>query len=210
MKTMLKMKLGILAACAIVAGLAGPSALAQDTHVKIYGGAAYVAPMSDSSITVGSVTDTVKAEQQVGWNFGFEGRLGKLIGLELDYVNATQDVDYGGTVIGSTDFSPLTFTVNFHIVHTTIVDLYLGPSYAYVNWGDIKLNQEGQTFFSTTGLATDSAGAWGAGLGLDVGIGKHFAFTGGLRYLDVPLEVQGGQSASVNPLIARLGVALRF
>jgi outer membrane protein W len=207
---MLKPRFCILAAFLIVAGLAYGSAFAQDTHVKIYGGAAYVAPMSDSSITLGSVTDTVKAEQQVGWNFGFEGRLGKLIGLELDYINATQDIDYGGTVIGSTDFSPLTFTVNFHIVPTKLIDFYLGPSYAYVNWGDIKLNQAGQTFFSTTGLATESAGAWGAGLGLDIGLGKHFAFTGGLRYLDVPLKVEGGGSAAVNPLVGRLGVAVRF
>jgi len=192
------------------AGLAAPSASAQDTHFKFYGGAAYVAPLSSEDVTVGSVTDAVQAEDQVGWNFGFEGRVIKLIGLELDYVNANQDISLDGTTIGSADFSPLTFSVNFHIVPTTIVDFYIGASYAYVSWGDIQLNQTGQTFFSTTGLATDSVNAWGVSLGLDIGLGKNFAFTAGLRYLDLPLEVTSGQSIAVNPLIARLGVAVRF
>lgn len=207
---MSKTTLAILAACATVFGLTGTLASAQDTHFKFYGGAAYVAPLSSEDVTVGSVTDAVQAEDQVGWNFGFEGRVGKLIGLELDYVNANQDISLGGTTIGSADFSPLTFSVNFHIVPTTIVDFYIGASYAYVSWGDVKLNQAGETFFSTTGLTTDSANAWGAALGLDIGIGKHFAFTAGLRYLDLPLEVTGGESIAVNPLIGRLGVAIRF
>jgi outer membrane protein W len=206
---MFKSRLGILAACAIVV-CAASSAFAQDTHIKLYGGAAYVAPMSDSDITVGSITDTVQAEQQVGWNFGFEGRIGKWIGLELDYINATEDIQFGGTTLGSTAFDPLTFSVNFHLVHSKIVDFYFGPSYAYVSWGNIELNQAGQAYFSTNGLETDSANAWGLGLGLDIGLGKHFAFTGGLRYLDVAVEVQGGQSAAVDPLIGRLGVAIRF
>ena len=75
----------ILAVCCAAAGSLGATARAedtQDTHFKIYGGAAYVAPMSDSDVTFNSVTKTVKAEQQVGWN----------LGIELDYVNATENV----------------------------------------------------------------------------------------------------------------------
>lgn len=193
-----------------VAALAAAPAQAQDTHVKFYGGAAYVAPLSSEDITVGSVTDSVEAQQQIGWNLGVEGRLGKLIGLELDYINATQDIDVGGTTMGSASFAPLTFTLNFHIVPTKIVDFYLGPSYSYVNWGDIELNQSGQTFFGSSGLGTDSASAWGVALGLDIGLGKHFAFTGGLRYLDLPLKTDTGDSVAVNPLIGRLGIAIRF
>ena len=189
---------------------AASPAFAQDTHFKLYGGAAYVAPMSDSSVSVGAISEAVEAEQHVGWNFGVEGRLGKLIGIEIDYVDATQDVNFAGQTIGATEFSPLTATLNFHIVHTTVVDLYIGPSYSYVNWGDIELNQAGEGLFSTTGLETDSADAWGAALGLDIGLGKHFAFTAGLRYLDTDLDLAVGPSVAVDPLVARLGVALRF
>jgi hypothetical protein len=85
----------------------------QETHFKIYGGPAYVAPMSDSDVTFGSVTETVEAEKQVGWNLGFEGRFNKWFGIEVDYVDANQDIDFGGTTIGDTNFSPLTATLTF-------------------------------------------------------------------------------------------------
>jgi hypothetical protein len=129
--------------CVLVSIVAVSPAVAQDTHIKFYGGAAYVAPLSESDVSVGSVTDAVKAEQHVGWNFGFEGRFNDWLGLEIDYDQANQDVDYGGQSIGTTDFSPLTASLNIHVVHTTIVDFYLGPSYSYVNWGDIEFNQAG-------------------------------------------------------------------
>ena len=200
----------LLLTCSIIAALATSQAIAQENHVKIYGGAAYVAPMSDSDVTFGTVSDAVQAQQQIGWNFGLEGRFNDWFGIEIDYVNATQDVDFAGIDIGQTDFSPLTATFNIHVVHTTVVDFYFGPSYSYVNWGDIEFNQEGQALFSTNGLGTDSQNAWGVSLGLDIGLGKHFAFTGGLRYIDTDLELEGGPSIAVNPLVGRLGIALRF
>ena len=207
---MLKNRIWIAIVCLAVAGIAGPSVLAQDTHFKVYGGAAYVAPMSDSDVTFGTVSDTVKAEKQVGWNLGVEGRFNNWFGVELDYVNATQNIKFGGTTIGDVNFSPLTATFDIHVVHTKIVDFYLGPSYSYVNWGDIKVNASSSGITGSSEIATDSSHGWGVGLGIDIGLGKHFAFQGGLKYLDVSLEPHGGSSVAVNPLVGRLGVALRF
>jgi outer membrane protein W len=153
----------------------------------------------------------VEAADQVGWNLGAEARLGKIIGFELDYINATQDIEVDGAVFGSASFSPFTLTLNFHVIPTRFVDLYFGPSYSYVNWGDLELNQQGQAFFGSSGLGTESEHAWGAAIGLDVSFLKHFAITGGLRYLDVDLRPSSGdQSVGVDPLIGRLGVAVRF
>jgi hypothetical protein len=193
-----------------VLGVCAPSALAQDTRFKLYAGPAYVAPMSDSDVTFGTVTDAVEAQEEVGWNFGAEFRWGRMMGLELDYVNATQDVSYGGATIGEADFSPLTATLNFHLIHTKVVDFYIGPSYSYINWGEIHLNANGGSLTGSSEIGTDSAQGWGASLGLDFGLGEHFAITGGLKYLNVDLEVQDGPSIAVNPLVARLGVAVRF
>jgi len=95
---MSKSRIGILAGCIVVAAAIGPAAQAedQDTHFKIYFGPAYVAPMSDSHVTLGSLDETIEAEDQVGWNVGIEGRFNSWIGLELDYVNANQDVAFAG------------------------------------------------------------------------------------------------------------------
>lgn len=180
-------------------------------HFKIYVGPAYVAPMGEDDITFGSTTDAIKNQKHVGWNFGAEGRFGKLIGIELDYVNSNQDVEFAGSSIGDANFQPLTATLNFHLIPSKVFDLYVGPSYTYVNWGDVHLNVNGNSVTGQSGdLRTDSAKGWGASLGIDFGIGKYFAVTAGLKYLNVDMDLPGFGSSSVNPLVARLGVAGRF
>lgn len=195
-------------------GVAGASTARADdadiTHFKIYGGPAYVSPLGDDDVTFGAVTDSLEGEDHVGWNLGFEGRFGKLIGIEVDYVNATQDVDFGGSTIGDTTFSPLTATLNFHVVPGNHFDLYLGPSYTWVNWGDIDVNASSSGVTGGSTVGTDSSSGWGISLGADFSPWKHFAFTAGLKYLNADLELSNGQSSSMNPLVARLGVAARF
>lgn len=189
---------------------AAPAAIAQGTGLKVYGAAGYVSPLSQEDITIHDVTESVKASSQVGWDVGVEIRLGKRMGLDLDYLNSTNDVKFGGTVIGKADFSPLGATLNFHLVHTRLIDFYVGPTYAWVNWGNVELNSAGSgaTGGATT-IATKDQNAWGATVGLDVGLGKRLAVVGSIRYLDVSLETDQGE-AGVNPLISRLGIALRF
>jgi outer membrane protein W len=214
----------------VLAGFMGPSLFAQDTpppppaethethevhesdnvsHFKIYAGPAYVAPLSDSDITFGGVTDSLENENHVGWNVGIEGRFNKLIGIELDYVNADQDVKFGGSTIGDTTFSPLTATLNFHLIHKKVFDLYLGPSYTYVNWGDIHVNANSSGVTGGSTVGTDSSHGWGVSLGIDSGW-EHFFFTGGLKYLNADLDLNNGQTADQKPLVARLGVGWRF
>jgi opacity protein-like surface antigen len=196
--------------CLAGVGLFGPAAFAQNTHFKVYGGFGYVAPMSDSHVTFNSIEDSLKTEKKVGWNAGFEIRPAELVGFEIDYLRATQDVKFGSRVIGETNFSPLTATLNFHLIRTTAVDVYVGPSYSYVNWGEIKLNGTGTDEIGGSEIRTNSAHGWGASAGIDIGLAPHFAVTAGLRYLNVDLKLDGNGSSSVNPLVARLGVALRF
>jgi len=212
----------VLAIGLAVAGTFGASVRAEDTddathahsehrsHFKIYAGPAYVAPLSDSDVTLGTVSDSVKAERMVGWNVGFEGRFNKLLGIEVDYVNANQDVNFGGSKIGDTTFSPLTATLNFHVIPLKRFDLYLGPSFTYVNWGDIHLNVNGSGITGGSTIGTDSSNGWGASLGFDVNPWKHFGFYAGLKYLNVDLQMNNGQTADVKPLVARLGAAVRF
>jgi len=206
-------RIALATLCIAAAGIFATSARAQDDevkHFKIYGGPAYVAPMEDSDVTIGTVTDSIEAEKQVGWNIGFEGRFNKWFGLELDYVDAQTDVSFGGTTIGETNFSPLTATFNIHLVHAKVVDFYLGPSYSWVNWGDISLNTEGSTINGGSEIGTDSSSNWGVSLGIDFNIGEHFAIGAGLKYLNVDLETSSGQTYGVKPLVARLTAAFRF
>ena len=203
------MKRMISVAVALVAVAWALPAQAQDVKFKVFGAAAYVSPLSSEDVTLGSVTDSIEAASQTGWDLGFEWRISKLLGLEFDYVNATQDVEFGGTTIGETDLQPLSATLNFHLIHTEVIDFYVGPTFSYVNWGNIDLNQAGQDATGALGVPTDSETAYGASVGLDIGLGKNFAIVGGVRFLKLDLATDEN-SVAVDPLISRVGVAFRF
>lgn len=180
-------------------------------HFKVFGGPAYVAPLNDSNISFEAVTDSIKAQDHIGWNLGLEWRFVRLLGVELDYINAKQDVDFGGSTIGDTTFQPVTASANFHLIPSEHFDFYVGPSFSWVNWGDIKLSTSGSDIVppgTDTGL--DSNTAWGAQLGIDFGFGEHFAVGAGLRWINAEMELNNGQTISVEPLIARITAAFRF
>jgi len=185
-------------------------AQAQEVKFKIFGAAAYVSPLSNDNVTIGSVEDSIEASNQAGWDFGFEWRMSPMFGLEVDYMDADQDIDFGGHKIADTKLQPLSATLNFHLVHTKVVDFYLGPTFSYVNWGDINFNQEGQDLSGELGVPADKESAWGASVGIDIGLGKSFAIVGGVRYIKLDLTPKDSEGIAIDPLISRLGVALRF
>jgi hypothetical protein len=196
--------LGILVALA-----AFHPATAQDNSFKIFAAASYVSPLgSEEEVTISSVTDSVQASNEVGWEAGVEFRFGKWMGLEVSYLNATQDVEFGDTTIAKVDFTPYNLALNFHLIHSKYFDFYIAPVAAFVDWGDID-------FTDGTSEAADSEIAYGAAIGLDIGLGKTFAIIGGVRWLSLDITpddpmVPDDESLAVDPLFARVGVALRF
>ncbi len=199
----------VVALCLLSLGFAVSPVLAQGNHLKIFGGASYVAPLSEEDVTIASVRDSVEASDELGWTLGLEFRFTDHFGLELDYVNVTNDVDFAGSKLGEVDFSPLSATFDIHLVHTKVVDFYLGPTATYVQWGDVKIDPGASPVVSK--LDTDNNLAWGASVGLDIGLGDHWAVTGGVRWINTDLELaDSSTSIGVDPLMSRLGLALRF
>lgn len=181
-------------------------AVAQDNSYKIFAAVSYISPLGSEDVTVGSITDSVQASNEAGWEAGIEFRMGKWVGLEFSYLNATQDIEFGDTTIGRIDFTPYNLALNFHLIHSKYFDFYVAPVAAYVNWGDLKL-EDG------TKESTDSEVAYGAAVGVDIGFGKTFAIIGGVRWLSLDLTASDSNTSdtlSVDPLFARVGVAFRF
>jgi outer membrane protein W len=184
--------------------LAAMPALAQESSYdfKLFGGAAYVSPLSDSSLA--GVANSVEASSEYGWEIGGEWKTSDRLGLELAYLDATHDVEADGTVIGDISLRPWTFTANFHVVNGDTFNWYVGPTLSYVDWSDIELN-------SGASLAVDSETAYGISTGVDIGLGDTFAIQLGLRYLDASVEAPAlPDDVSVDPLFMRVGVAFRF
>lgn len=193
----------ILMSVAIAASLAFAPAAAQGNDLKIYAAVNYVSPTGSDDLTIDNIVDRVEASEETGWSIGAEGRLGKWLGLELDYLRVDQDIQFGGVKIAKTSMSPLTFSVNFHLVHTKIIDFYFGPSVSYVFWDDVTDSETGEKF------DTDAEWGYGAQVGLDISLFKSVAIVTGLRYERLDLSVDQDE-LSINPLYAKVGIAFRF
>ena len=203
------MKRFILAGAMLLALTAFQPAAAQDEwNVKFFGAMAYVAPLGTEDVTIGSITDSVQASNETGWEVGLEFRFAKILGLELSYLNSTQDVEFGDTTIASVDLTPYNVALNFHLFPNKYFDFYIAPVAAYVNWGDIE-------YTDGTSESADSEIAYGAAVGLDISFNKSFAFIGGVRWLSLDITpddptAPDDDSLAVDPLFARVGFAFRF
>ena len=194
---------GALAAGVAAALLATPSSAQEDGYdFKLFGGAAYVAPLSDSSLA--GVADTVEASSEYGWEIGGEWKPSDRFGLELAYLDAEHDVEADGTVIGDIDLRPFMVTANFHVVSGDAFGWYVGPTLAYIDWSEVRLGGGGS-------LDVDSETTYGISTGVDIGFGDTFALQLGLRWLDASVESPVlPNDVKVDPLFARVGVAFRF
>lgn len=188
---------------AMVALLAVPAQAGQaDYNFKVFGGVAYVAPLSDSSIE--GVGDAVEAASEVGWEIGGEWKPFNRFGFELSYLNATHDVEADGVTFAEVKLRPWNFTVNWHIINGEHLNWYIGPTVSYVDWGNIESP-------TTDPVPTDSDTAFGISTGLDIGFNQTFAIVAGVRWLNTSVEsTDSSVKVDVDPLFARLGVAFRF
>lgn len=197
MKRILALAL-VLAVCS----MAHP-AFAADSRFKVYGAAAWVAPMDESEFSIGTIDDTLEASDAFGYDIGFEWKFTDRLGLDVDYMIATQDIEFGGDKIGEVDFKPLTAALNIHLFDSQIFDLYVAPVASWVDWGDI----EGTG--GNSDATTDTEFTWGAQIGLDIGLGERVAIVTGLRYLNLSVNAEG-EDLGIDPLIARAGIGIRF
>jgi len=195
-------KLALLAAAMMVVTSAG-TAVAADWKFKLYGMISRVSPLSETDQDVGGVVDAVKASSEFGYNLGVEFKT-SMLGIELDYLYAKQEIEHATAgLLGETTFQPISGTLNFH-VPVGMLEIYGGPTVAYVNWGDLEIPSGGS-------VDLDPEFALGLSAGIDLGITKNLAATGGLRWLNVKAQAaDGSEELDVNPLFARFGVAARY
>jgi outer membrane protein W len=188
------------ATAALFAGSSG--AQERDYDFKLFGGAANVAPQSDSSLP--GVANTVEASKENGWEIGGEWRATDRFGLEVAYFAAEHDVEANGTAIGKIDLRPWTLTANFHLLSRDTFNWYVGPTLSYIDWSDVALAGGGR-------LNVDGETTYGVSTGLDLGFGDRVALQLGLRWLEASVESDAlPDEVAVDPLFARVGVAFRF
>jgi outer membrane protein W len=169
---------------------------------KLFGGAAYVSPLSDSSLP--GIANSVEASSEVGWEIGGEWKPSDRLGIEVAYFDATHDVEADGTAIGEISLRPWNVSLNFHLVDRDRFSWWVGPTVSYIDWSEVELNGGGR-------LDVDSETTFGASTGMTIGLGDTFAFQAGLRWLDASVDSPSlPDEVSVDPLFASVGIAFRF
>lgn len=184
----------------VALALMAPAASASS--FKVFGAAAYIAPLSDTDIS--SIGNAVEASTALGWNAGLEWRFVNRIGLEFDATWADTDIDSSNGTFGSVTMQPIALNLNFHFFPDKFFDLYAGAGFAYTNFDDIELTGGGTA-------AVDSQSSWDLQVGADFNLGDHFAIVLGVRYYDLAIQGSGGgEELPVDPLISRIGAAWRW
>jgi outer membrane protein W len=184
---------------------------AQGTKYKVYAGFAYISPTGDDDIDFDGELEKIEAADEFGYNIGFEYRFSKLFGLDFDINSADHDVEVGGEVIGDTTMFPVSATLNFHLIRSRYFDFYLGPTASYVMWDDVSIKSPYDLLLGDK-IKVDDEFAWGAVVGVDISLVKIVALTVKVRYLDLDLtpDESGADSLAIDPLIANVGVAIRW
>ena len=198
----------VILALAVVAVFASAPALAQDHSFRVFVTANWVSPNADDDITVDSVTQAIDTSNDFGYEAGFEWRMNKIVGLEGSYMMGSNDFELSdlNTDLGTLDQKAVTAALNFHILPTKFFDLWIAPC---ASWYNYDFNLDSSVGGSDPSL--DSQWGYGAQVGVDIGLGKLIAITGGVRYIKV--DINGSDldnSAAFDPIIARVGLAFRF
>ena len=188
-------------ALAAVAVLASAEAQAQDHTGRLFITIDYVSPLGDDDITFNSVQDAVQGSSDFGYEIGFEGRVNKVLGIEGSFLAGSNDFEFGDTELGSLDQRAITAALNFHIIPTKHFDLWLAPIASWYSFGELEDIPNGDDLNDEWG--------YGAQVGFDIGFGRVFAITGGVRYVKLDISTDAG-TVAFDPVIARAGVAFRF
>lgn len=195
-------RLAIVITALLPLASATPAHAGKTWGFQMWAATTYVAPLSETDQNVGGITSAIKASNEMGYQFGGEFRSG-LIGLAFDYLHARHDIERSNSgLLGAADFNPISATLALHLP-TPGLELSAGPTVSYVNWGDLDLSTGGkQTIDANLG--------YGISVGADLPMGRSLAISGGMRWLKLKAEPNGGAAVTVDPLITRIGLALRF
>jgi len=197
----------VIPVLAAVAIFASAPALAQDHSARIFFTANWVSPLGDDEITFGSVEDAVQGSDDFGFEGGFEGRFNKVFGLEGSLLVGSNEFELGDDELGDLDQRALTLALNFHIIPTKFFDLWLAPVVSWYSFGELDDISDD---INADEVDINDDWGYGAQVGFDIGFGKTFAITGGVRYIKLDVGGDDFDPVAFDPVIARLGVAFRF
>lgn len=157
-------------------------------------------------------------------SLGLEGRISDLLGLDFAIDSARPENRISVTPPGAEEITATArmdlWTVraglNFHLLPGRPVDLYLGPTVAWLyapGSSTFRAELGGQT--STVTIEADNSFGWGGTAGADFDLGGGWTLGVSYTYLKAKMDftdgTEGGKrTLDLDPSTLRLGVGVRF
>ena len=202
---------------AVLVGLAGSSAWAQDNNegwrFRVFGGMVGRFVETDNATCDDPVYETSATEVD-GFSFGFgvdvERRFSKLLGLDVAVGYSKLDVVFTQSLTSDQakdrlSVLPIWLALNFHVVNTEEVDLWLAPQIAYVVWNDpLTFNVPGEEPY-----LSQTKGAF-PGVGLAIGLDYWLAESGGCNIAFRFVDADANDDLLVDPTFITVGYTMKF
>lgn len=160
----------------------------------------------------------------LGLSLGLEGRISDLLGLDFAIDSARPENRISVTPPGAEEITATArmdlWTVraglNFHLLPGRPVDLYLGPTVAWLYApGSSTFRAEVGGHSSAVMIDADNSFGWGGTAGADVDLGGGWTLGVSYTYLKAEMDftdgTEGGKhTLDLDPSTLRLGVGVRF
>lgn len=162
------------------------------------------------------------ADGDFGFGLALERRFSSRLGLEIGALTAEPDLGLAATLAGfqfsasdRVEFTAVTAGLNVHLTPGRAVDLYIGPLFAYVLYGDVSLNVQTPAGTLSQNFSSDDDFALGAQIGADFWFGESpWSLNLAAKYLDTSLEITDSDGEVTDlgfePLILSVGFGYRF
>ena len=176
------------------------------------------------AVDVLGTSEVLSISTSSGFGFGLdlEYRASRRLGVDFGVLSATPavgtSIEVGWKSINLSASADVTMTpisagLNVHLTPDSRFDVYLGPLLAYVIYDNFTLSAGPGLSESFT---SENDVAFGANLGVDVGLGNDGRWTLGaaVKYIDTTLEANPNDGAAgstdFDPTIVGVGVGYRF
>lgn len=198
---------GFIVAAMLVAVIVvfGTPASAERGDKDVRFGFIYSMPTSDYT----AEGETTEMDGSLGFQASFEYGLTALMGVEAGFSSTSHDVtstDLPDSDLGKMDLLTLAVGLNFHLVRSESMDLFVGPMLGNAFWGDLQFTDP-----AFDDYPTDDQVFFGVNAGIDLPIGEGgWAFSGSLRYSLLDAALEGGPDMGVDPLVLGAGLSYSF
>lgn len=183
--------------------LLGTAALAAEGKNTIRLGLSHFEPTGDSTGVfrpVGApdfiyMEEGLEVDSDLGFELSYERRLSDLVGLEGSLAYYKPDFDFRLRYDGADTrehwaeavrVMPLTVALNFHLLRSDKLDVYVGPAVAYVTYDDYDFWPEDDTRIE---VELKDEFAFGAQAGIDYALSPAWGLSFRMKYLRMKGEI---------------------